>query len=163
MAKSELQTDVASAMVLSHAPLSMEKRANRVTPQLLLCEDLLYNGVNGGSVYTLLSGSVKMGVATFPPVDTAEEINELVEDVPDELVGLEEIELVGAEVVGTGVEVTLGWLFDWAEADWFSFSSFSSFKNIVHSQSPSPVFYRKLMDIVRQHSMEALSSSLSAA
>lgn len=81
-----------------------------------------------------------MGVATFPPVDAAEEINELVEDVTDKLVGLEEIELVGAEVVGTGVEVTLslGWLFDWAEADWFSSSSFSSFYNIVHSQSPSP-------------------------
>lgn len=63
----------------------------------------------------ILPGSVKMGVATFPPVDTAEEINELVEDVPDELFGLEEIDLVGAEVVGTRVEVTLslGWLFDW--------------------------------------------------
>ena len=113
----------------------------------------------------ILPGSVRMGLATFPPVDTAEEINELVEDVPDELVGLEEIELVGAEVAGTRVEVTLslGWLFDWAEADWFSSSSFSSFNNIVHSQSPSPVFYRKLMDIIGQHSMEALSSSLSAA
>lgn len=104
-------------------------------------------------------------MATFPPVNTAEEMYELVEDVPDELFGLEEIELVGAEVVGTRVEVTLslGWLFDWAEADWFSSSSFSSFNNIIHSQSPSPVFYRKLMDIIGQHSMEALSSSLSAA
>ena len=78
--------------------------------------------------------------------------------MPDELVDLEEIELVGAEVVGTGEEVTLslGWLFDWAEADWFSSSSFSSFNNIVHSQSPSPVFYRKLIDIIGQHSIEAL-------
>ena len=69
-----------------------------------------------------------LGVTTTPLIDAAEEPTELVEDVPDELVGLEEIEPVVAEVGGTGDEVTLSlsWLFDWAEADWSLASSFSS-------------------------------------
>ena len=58
-------------------------------------------------------GSTISGVARVPPEDTADEVPELVEDGPDELVRLDAAELVGTELVVAERD----WLFDWSEVD----------------------------------------------
>ena len=59
------------------------------------------------------------GVARIPPVDTLDDVLELAEDDPDELVRLEPAELVGVELVLAVAEVMLSrdWRLDWTEAD----------------------------------------------
>ena len=73
-------------------------------------------------------GFTTSGVAKIPPEDTADEVPELVEDSPDELIELEIAELVGTELVVADAELILlrDWLFDCTEADSFSSSSSSS-------------------------------------
>ena len=59
------------------------------------------------------------GVARIPPVDTLDDVLELAEDDPDELVRLEPAELIGVKLVVAVAEVMLSrdWRLDWTEAD----------------------------------------------